>query len=158
MKTSVMEVHDMLSVLSVDGVEKQIGEVAGVESVTVNFAAGNATVRYDETRLDIADIRFSVRQSSYETVEHMPVGAGGSHGNHDALDKSLDTSAPADLPAPAVVNSAPPANAVAPDKLNASAASPVAAASPIAAQPDAEKPVTAPASDEHQHKAADDKI
>ena len=35
MKTSVIEVHDMLSVLSVDEVEKRIGEVPGVESVTV---------------------------------------------------------------------------------------------------------------------------
>ena len=49
MKTSVMEVHAMLSVLSVDDVEKRIGEVPGVESVTVNYAAGSATVRYDET-------------------------------------------------------------------------------------------------------------
>ena len=32
MKTSVIEVHDMLSVLSVDEVEKRIGEVPGVES------------------------------------------------------------------------------------------------------------------------------
>jgi ribosomal protein L12E/L44/L45/RPP1/RPP2 len=30
MKTSVIEVHDMLSVLSVDDVEKRIGEVLGV--------------------------------------------------------------------------------------------------------------------------------
>ena len=51
MKTSVIEVHAMLSVLSVDEVEKRIGEVPGVESVTLNYAAGNATVRYDETRL-----------------------------------------------------------------------------------------------------------
>ena len=49
MKTSVIEVRDMLSVLSVQGVEQRIGEVPGVESVTVNFAAGNATVRFDET-------------------------------------------------------------------------------------------------------------
>ena len=49
MKTSVMEVRDMLSVLSVSGVEERIGEVPGVESATVNFAAGTATVRYDET-------------------------------------------------------------------------------------------------------------
>ena len=54
MKTSVVEVHDMPSVLSVDEVEKRIGEVPGVESVTVNFAAGNATTRYDETRPAIA--------------------------------------------------------------------------------------------------------
>ena len=49
MKTSVIDVHDMLSVLSVPGVEAQIGAVPGVESVTVNAAAGSATVRYDET-------------------------------------------------------------------------------------------------------------
>ncbi len=45
MKTSVIEVRDMLSVLTVDEVEKRIGEVPGVESATVNYAAGNATVR-----------------------------------------------------------------------------------------------------------------
>jgi Cu2+-exporting ATPase len=50
MKTSVIEVHDMLSALSVDAVEKRIGKVPGVESVTVNHAARSATVRYDETR------------------------------------------------------------------------------------------------------------
>ncbi|MES2255568.1 MAG: heavy metal translocating P-type ATPase [Pseudomonadota bacterium] len=66
MKTSVIEVHDMLSVLSVVGVEKRIGQVPGVESVTVNFAARSATVRYDETRLNVADIKSDVRQSGYE--------------------------------------------------------------------------------------------
>ena len=50
MKTSVIDVRDMLSVLAVDEVEKRIGEVRGVESVTVNYAAGSATVRYDKTR------------------------------------------------------------------------------------------------------------
>ena len=57
MKTSVIEVRDMLSVLSVLGVEQRIGEVPGVESATVNYAAGSATVRYDETRLEAADLR-----------------------------------------------------------------------------------------------------
>ena len=45
MKTSLIEVQDVLSVLSVQGVEERIGEVPGVESVTVNYAAGSATVR-----------------------------------------------------------------------------------------------------------------
>ena len=67
MKTSNINVHDMLSVLSVDDVEKRIGEVPGVESVTVNFAAENATVRYDETRLEATDIKSAVRQKSYES-------------------------------------------------------------------------------------------
>lgn len=66
MKTSVIEVRDMLSVLSVQGVEERIGEVPGVESVTVNFSAGNASVRYDETRLDISDIKSDVRQRGYD--------------------------------------------------------------------------------------------
>ena len=69
MKTSVVRVQDMLSVLSVDEVEKRIGEVPGVESVTVNFAAGGATVRYDETRLEIADVKSTVRQRGYGPAE-----------------------------------------------------------------------------------------
>jgi Cu2+-exporting ATPase len=75
MKTSVIHVHDMLSVLSVDEVEKRIGEVPGVESVTLNFAAGSATVRYDETRLEVHDIKSAVRQRSYESeVPVVPAG------------------------------------------------------------------------------------
>jgi cation transport ATPase len=41
-------VRDMLSVLSVLGLEERIGEVPGVESVTVNQAAGSATVHMSE--------------------------------------------------------------------------------------------------------------
>jgi len=67
MKTSNINVHDMLSVWSVEEVEKHISEVPDVESVTMNFATGTATVRYDETRLDVADIKSAVRQRSYES-------------------------------------------------------------------------------------------
>ncbi|WP_411281912.1 heavy-metal-associated domain-containing protein [Gemmatimonas sp.] len=69
MKTSTLQVHDMLSVLSVDEVERRIGEVPGVASVTVDFAAGRATVRYDETRLENADIKSAVRQRGFESTE-----------------------------------------------------------------------------------------
>src|SRR5579863_9838397 len=84
MKTSVMEVHAMLSVWSVDEVEKRIGKVPGVESVTVNYAAGSATVRYDETRLDIADIKSAVRQSGYESAAPAATLAGDGHESHTA--------------------------------------------------------------------------
>ena len=96
MKTSVMEVRDMLSVLSAPGVETRIGEVPGVESVTVNYAAGTATVRYDETRLDVADIKSDVRQSGFEaaaTPAAAPAGSG--HKGHTAPD-----AAPASLASP----------------------------------------------------------
>ena len=94
MKTSVMEVRDMLSVLSVEGVEKRVGEVPGVESVTVNFAAGSATVRYDETRLEIADIKSAVRQSGYEPIAPAAAVTGDSHEGHAAPGAPPSTVAP----------------------------------------------------------------
>lgn len=69
MKTDVIEVRDMLSVLSVEGVETRIKDVPGVESTTVNYDAGTATVRYDETRLKIADIKPAVHQAGYQSEE-----------------------------------------------------------------------------------------
>ena len=72
MKTSVIEVHEMLSVWSVEEVEKRIGDVPGVASVTVNYAAKSATVRYDETRLQVADIKSAVRRSSYQSAGESP--------------------------------------------------------------------------------------
>ena len=68
MKTSAIDVHDMLSVFSVDEVEDRIGGVPGVQSVTVNFAAGNATVRYDETQLAASDIKSAVRQRGHDAA------------------------------------------------------------------------------------------
>ena len=96
MKTSVIEVHDMLSVLSVDGVERRIGEVPGVASATVDFAAGKATVRYDETRLEIADIRSIVRQNGYQG------DAGAAHEGHAAAGGKSPEKAPAEAKLPAV--------------------------------------------------------
>ncbi|MEQ1760672.1 MAG: heavy-metal-associated domain-containing protein [Vicinamibacterales bacterium] len=107
MKTSVLEVHDMLSVLSVDGVEKRIGEVPGVESVTVNFAAGSATVRYDETRLEITDIKSAVRQSGHESAAPAATSPTDSPAGHAAPGSPPATPAPA---APTAVPD-PPATA-----------------------------------------------
>ncbi len=84
MKTSVIEVHDMLSILSVAEVEKRIGEVPGVESVTVNYAAKSATARYDETRLDIADIKSGVRQRGYEAADH-PAATTDAYAGHTGM-------------------------------------------------------------------------
>ena len=97
MKTSVMEVHDMLSVLSVDAVEKRIGDVPGVESVTVNFAAASATVRYDETRLGIADIRSGVRQGGFESAA---AGTDTQHHGHEGHTAATAPAAPDDKDQP----------------------------------------------------------
>ncbi len=107
MKTSVIEVRDMLSVLSVLGVEQRIGEVPGVESVTVNFAVGNATVRYDETRLDIAGIRSGVRQLAHEAAAGTAASVGGADGDPQALSAQPAT------PEPVAANAPPAAVATA---------------------------------------------
>jgi len=128
MKTSVIEVHDMLSVSSVDEVEKRIGEVPGIASVTVNYAAGNATVRYDETRLEIADIKAAVRQRGYESAA--PAAASGG----DDYEGNTAPGAPPATPAPALTSDAP-------KSADAAAAAPAA-----------------PASDEQQDKTAPGKV
>ena len=123
MKTSVIEVHDMLSVLSVDEVEKRIGAVPGVESATVNYAAGSATVRYDETRLEVADIKLAVRQRGYESATPAAVAAGEGHEDPIApvasatagaassgtarQDEGLSLPTPTPAPAPLAAASAP---------------------------------------------------
>ena len=145
MKTSVMEVRDMLSVLSVLGVEKRIGEVPGVESVTVNFAAGSATVRFDETRLSLADIRSDVRQSGSKD----DVAANGGKdaeepdapaaGSKPVAAKAPPAATTADAGADAKPAGGAPAVSTPPDKA-------AAAAKPPATLPSAADP--APATDE----------
>ena len=144
MKTSVIEVHDMLSVLSVDGVEERIGEVPGVESVTVNYAAGSATVRYDETRLEIADIKSAVRQSGYESAAPAAASDGDGHEGHTAPGAASSTTP---KPSPAAPAAAPAASKPAADAA-AAAPKPAAAGAPTPA---------APAGDKQQGKAAPDK-
>ena len=127
MKTSVIEVHDMLSVWSVDEVEERIGEVPGVESVTVNYAAGNATVRYDETRLEVADIKAAVRQSGYKSAgESQPKPVSEPKPEHK------DTGAPAPK--------AGPASASMPETAGAKVSTAAPVASPPATPPAVAKP------------------
>ena len=118
MKTSVIEVRDMLSVLSVLGVEERIGKVPGVESVTVNYAAGSATVRFDETRLNLADIKPDVRQGGFESDGSSATAAGGDHEHRSA------PRAAASDPEPAPPKT-PPAAAVSPNATPAGSAPPV---------------------------------
>lgn len=103
MKTNVVEVRAMLSVLSVDEVERRIGEVPGVENVTVNHAAGSATVRYDETRLEIADIKSAVRQRGHESAVSPRASGDDPHKGHAA------SGAPPAAPAPNSPKAAPSA-------------------------------------------------
>lgn len=154
MKTSVIEIHDMLSVLSVDGVEKRIGEVPGVESVTVNYAAGSATVRYDETRLELSDIKSGVRQIGNEDDDApAAASAGKGHGGHAA------SGGPSATPAPAAPKSSPDSTGTAGAASSGAAqegkAAPSTPPKPSPAAPATPKaaPGPAPAGDEQKSKA-----
>ncbi|MEO7954369.1 MAG: cation transporter [Polaromonas sp.] len=141
MRTSVLQVHDMLSVFSVDDAEKRIGEVPGVESVTVNFAAGNATVRFDETRLEIADIKSAVRRRGFEPAAAVDEPPGEEHEGHAASGASP---AVAVTPASSSTPIAPTtAGATKPDSAASSAtpdpASAETPAAPAAAEDDSSK-------------------
>lgn len=145
MKTSIIEVHDMLSVMSVDEVERRVGEVPGVESVTMNFAVGSATVRYDETRLKVADIKSAVRQRGYESASPVATSAGdGQEGSAAPGVPPVTSAPPPPVPPPAPEPSpAAPAAAPAPD------AAPTATPSPDA-------PPSAPTAAAHREHAAPD--
>ena len=118
MKTSIIEVSDMLSVLTVEEVEKRIGEVPGVESATVNYAAGNATVRYDETLLEVADIKVLIHQRGQQSAGESQAKdvSEDKHEHNKPAVKPTPEAAPASAspPEPAVPKAAPVAPATAP--------------------------------------------
>ena len=124
MKTSVIEAHDMLSVLSVDEVENRIGKVPGVESVTVNYAAENATVRYDETRLQVGDIKSAVRQLGYEPETPDTGAAGKGHEDHKAPGAPPSTPPAAPKPSPGTPAASPPPSVPPAPPKNATSAPP----------------------------------
>ncbi|MEO7953834.1 MAG: heavy-metal-associated domain-containing protein [Polaromonas sp.] len=143
MKTSSIEVHDMLSVFGVEEVEKRIGEVPGVKSVTVNFAAGSATVRYDETRLESADIKSAVRQRGYESTSPADASIGERHEGHAARNAPPAPAAPMNAPiAPATADAEPQVKAAPSATSNTSPAEP--AVSPAASEGDARKDKAVP--------------
>ena len=103
MKTSVIQVRDLLSVLTVDEVEKRIRNVPGVASATVNYAARNAAVRYDETRLEVADIKVIVHQRGRQSAdERLAKHVSEDEHAHKQAAASMLQAAPASASTPVV--------------------------------------------------------
>lgn len=108
MKTSVIEVPDMLSALTVDEVEERYEAVAGVESATVNFAAGRITVRYDETLLTVADIGIFARQRGRKPADDvLPAHDSGIKSDAHPTAAATPTAAPVAAPEPAAQKAEP---------------------------------------------------
>jgi Cu2+-exporting ATPase len=97
MKTSVIDVPEMLAVLSLSEVESRIRLVPGVESVKVSAATGSATVRYDETRLEVGDIA--------SAIDHRQDKPRAAAGEGDGPSDPPERTAPAVDPVEAAPNS-----------------------------------------------------
>ena len=65
MKTSTIEVGELVSTLSAMGVARQLNALPGVLHVDVNYVAGSATVHYDEARTSLEAIRQRVVECGY---------------------------------------------------------------------------------------------
>ena len=65
MKTSTIEVGELVSSLSAAGVQRQLATLPGVHHADVNYVAGSATVHYDEARLSLETIRQRVVACGY---------------------------------------------------------------------------------------------
>ena len=145
MKTSVIEVKDMLSILSVIGVEKIIGKVPGVESVTVNYDAGSATVRYDETQIKGSELKAAAHQSTVQSEGEEKSKPGdklkSEHNEHKHTEtpKTEAPSAPVSTPTP----SAKPANEAIKPESQLSTGNTEAKA-PVVPKPSASSPIVKP--------------
>ncbi len=65
MKTIVIDVRDLLSPLSAQGVEKQLAKLPGVKQIDVNSVSGSARIVYDETVTALSAIKTKVRECGH---------------------------------------------------------------------------------------------
>ena len=65
MKTSTIEIGELLSTLSAAGVQRQLSTLAGVHHADVNYVSGSASVHYDEAQTSLAAIRQRVIDCGY---------------------------------------------------------------------------------------------
>ena len=65
MKTTILDVGGMLSVLDSQGVEKQLRKISGVSAVGVNIAANNAVIEYDEKITNVDALRTKINECGF---------------------------------------------------------------------------------------------
>lgn len=106
MKTTVIDVRDLLSPLSALGVEKQLVKMPGIKQADVNSVSGSARVVYDETVTGLSAIKAKVRECGHhcggELVPPILSEPDHSPGNTQVMaEPAKVTAVPATPPAPA---------------------------------------------------------
>jgi Cu2+-exporting ATPase len=83
MKTATLDVGGMLSMLDYQGVEKQLGRIAGVRRATASIASNSATVEYDETITSLAALKDKINECGFHcTGEIVPKHVCEPHSGH----------------------------------------------------------------------------
>lgn len=95
MKTIAIDVGDLLTALSPDEVGRRIGDVPGVESVSVDHTAHSATVQYDETRIKVADIKSLAQRPGPGADASSAASTGRGHEGHATAGGSPERPEPA---------------------------------------------------------------
>lgn len=65
MKTSIIHITGMMSVLDALGVEKRLRRDPAIIRVEANFLSGTSTVEYDENQIRLADLQELVSECGY---------------------------------------------------------------------------------------------
>lgn len=116
MKTAVLNIDGMMSVCDGLGVEKRLLTRPGILGVEANFLSGTATVRYDESKVTLADVKRMIAECSYHcSGEQVPLhiirtpsdlhegryAEGKEHGSgHKGMPPTLAESPPETAPPP----------------------------------------------------------
>ena len=83
MRTATFDVGGMLSMLDYQGVEKQIGRMAGVRRVTASIASGSATVEYDEAVTSTEALKDKISECGFHCAgEVLPTHICEPHPRH----------------------------------------------------------------------------
>jgi Cu2+-exporting ATPase len=65
MKTVVLSIEGMMSICDGLGVEKRLLNYPGIHDIEANFLTGTATVKYDESKLTLEEIKKLISECSY---------------------------------------------------------------------------------------------
>src|SRR5215208_7973587 len=74
MKTVVVSIDGMMSICDGLGVEKRLLNYPGIYDIEANFLNGTATVKYDESKVTLEEIKKLISECSYHcSGEQVPV-------------------------------------------------------------------------------------
>ncbi|GIM46222.1 copper chaperone CopZ [Collibacillus ludicampi] len=67
-KTVTLQVNGMSCNHCVNAIESALKEIGGVDSVRVDLDAGRVTVTYDETIVDLNNLKDAIEEEGYDVV------------------------------------------------------------------------------------------